>query len=229
MRVPLLSVFRSVCFIWMLAFPWCHVWSFDRIAPRHNVLVIIADDLNTDLGCYGHPVVKTPNIDRLAAKGLVFRDAHCQFPQCGPSRNSMMSGLYTAQTDTGENRELLRDQIPNVVTMSQQFMAHGYIATRIGKVYHYDNPDDIGNFGHDDPPSWNWRATPSGRDKNFLEPSITRISYLRNDVPDSDRLGDQMGWYEDTPGTEDQHTDGLVTQEALQQLQQLTYAQSLFL
>jgi len=228
MSVHFLSVLRSVICSGMLVLPWYHVWSFDRIAPRHNVLMIIADDLNTDLGCYGHPMVQTPNIDRLAAKGLVFRDAHTQFPQCGPSRNSMMSGLYTAQTGTEENRELLRDQIPNVVTMPQHFMAHGYIATRIGKVYHYDNPGDIGNFGHDDPPSWNWRSTPSGVDKTTLEPSITRISYLRSDVPDSDRLGDQMGWYEDSPGTENQHTDGMVTQEALQQLQQLTDAQSPF-
>ena len=64
-----------------------------------NVLFIIADDLNCDLGIYGNPQVKTPNIDELGSKGFTFLNAHNQYPLCGPSRASFMTGLYTNQTN----------------------------------------------------------------------------------------------------------------------------------
>ena len=87
-------------------------------ANRPNILFLICDDLNCDIGCYGHPLVKTPNIDRLAARGVRFDQAYCQYPLCGPSRASFMTGLYADQTLIHRNAIYIREHIPNVKTMS---------------------------------------------------------------------------------------------------------------
>ena len=79
-------------------------------ADRPNVLFLICDDLNCDLGSYGHPQVQSPNIDRLAARGVRFDNAHCQYPLCGPSRASFMAGMYPDQTLIRRNAIYLRER-----------------------------------------------------------------------------------------------------------------------
>ena len=86
-----------------------------------NVLFIIADDLNCDIGVYGNKVVKTPNIDRLIENGSLFLIAHCQYPLCGPSRASFMTGMYTNQTKMTKNNIFLRNTVPDVITIGQRF------------------------------------------------------------------------------------------------------------
>ncbi|MEI9896164.1 MAG: sulfatase-like hydrolase/transferase [Chthoniobacter sp.] len=118
------------------------------------MLFIAVDDMNADLGCYGSPVVKSPNIDRLAKQGLRFEHAYCQYPLCSPSRSSLMTGL-AAQPHAGLRFAVSFPQdLPQVVTLPQMFMKAGYYAGRVGKIYHYGNPGDIGTSGLDDPASW---------------------------------------------------------------------------
>lgn len=105
-------------------------------ADRPNLLFIAVDDLRDTLGCYGNTTVKTPNIDRLASRGVVFERAYVQYPVCNPSRSSFLSGLYPDQTGVTNNTTLLRDKLPNVVTFPQLLKDQGWHAAAFGKIFH---------------------------------------------------------------------------------------------
>lgn len=125
-------------------------------AEKPNVLFLIADDLNTALSGFGHKQCKTPNLDRLAERGVKFENMHCQYPVCGASRASIMSGLYPYSNLTLGNAGTLRGSMPDVVTLSQTFRNNGYYAGRISKIYHMRIPFEIidGTAESDDPFSW---------------------------------------------------------------------------
>src|SRR5688500_11842418 len=92
---------------------------------RRNVLFLISDDLNNFLGCYGDPRAKTPNIDKLAARGVRFDRAYCAFPLCGPSRCSLLTGLYPNSTGIHTNGQIFRQTIPQQHSMPQAFRLAG--------------------------------------------------------------------------------------------------------
>ncbi len=114
-----------------------------RLADKHyNVLFIAIDDLNDWVGCLGgHPDAKTPNLDRLAKKGLLFTSAHCSAPVCNPSRASLMTGILPSTSGVYSNSDPWRKFLPEAVTLPQHFMANGYKAIGRGKIYHGRWPD----------------------------------------------------------------------------------------
>ena len=105
-------------------------------AARPNVLFIVADDLRDHLGCYGNAVVKSPNIDRLAARGVRFNRAYVQYPVCNASRSSFLTGLRPDQTGVVNNTTLLRDKLPDVVTFPQLLKERGWHSAAFGKIFH---------------------------------------------------------------------------------------------
>lgn len=206
---------------------WLSIWFVDAgqaaDAKPVNVLFLIADDLNCDLHCYGHPQVKSPNIDRLAARGVRFEHAYCQFPLCSPSRSSFLTGRRPNATKIHTNPKSgrfasdyttpsphFREFIPDTVTLPQLFQQHDYQVARVGKLYHYGVPGQIGTNGPDDKASWQYVVNPAGRDKAEENQIFTL-------VPNS--YGGTLSWLA-TAGTDLEHTDGLSATAAISLLEQ---------
>ena len=167
-----------------------------------NVLFIVVDDLNHSLGCYGHRLVKSPNIDRLAARGIRFERAYCQFTICNPSRTSFLTGLRPDSTGVLNNTTGFRSKLPDVVTLPQLFRKHGYFTARVGKVFH-------GRKNTDDPKAWDVtsdpRGTPRGQKGQGRNLTGGRVKWCR--------------WLAAEGGDEDQ-SDGQIAAEAVRLLEQ---------
>lgn len=123
-------------------------------AERPNVLFFLVDDLRPELGCYGHPQVKSPNIDGLAKTGVRFERAYCQYPVCNPSRTSLLTGRYPTATGVMDNNTWFGTAHPDWVTLPRHFKNNGYASLRTGKIFH---------GGIDDVEAW----TAGGEQRSF--------------------------------------------------------------
>jgi iduronate 2-sulfatase len=160
----LLFVFALVVVSFQLAFA----------ADKPNVLFIAVDDLRPELGCYGNTIVKTPNIDRIASRGIVFNKAYCQQAVCSPSRTAIMTGLRPDVTKVWDLVTHFRVAQPDCVTLPQHFKAHGYHCAAINKIYHK---------GYEDGRSWSaphWYSSGRSVDTDLVD--FTKQIVTKHDV-----------------------------------------------
>lgn len=169
-------------------------------AARKNILLITVDDLNCDLGCYGHPLVQTPHIDRLARRGVRFSHAYCNYPVCNPSRSSFLSGRYPEQTQVLDNRVNPHQQLPGVAFLPAYLRQRGYFTARLGKIYH---------DGMDATDDWDVSVNPKGsanvnrgEGRNLTDGKFPYFHWVASEAP------------------EEEHPDAQTAAEAAKLLQQ---------
>ena len=181
---------------------------------RPNVLLILADDLRPQLGCYGERQMVTPNIDKLAAEGVVFKRTFCQQPLCGPSRASFLTGLRPDTSKVWDNFTPARKQAPDVVTLPQHFKNNGYHTQAVGKVSHTHGEVT------EDEPSWSvphWQVKASMR---YADPAL-REEYERRRAEGtmgSVRLGPR---FERADVPDNAYADGMVADRAVEVLREI--------
>ncbi len=161
---------RAIAWLASAALLW--VGQAARAAQPPNVLFIAVDDLRVELGCYGHSIVKSPNIDRLAERGTLFGRAYCQQAVCNPSHASLLTGLRPDTLRVWDLPTHFREHLPEVVTLPQWFKQHGYHTQNIGKVFHNWRQDAY----QGDPASWSVPAVMHyanhGADKAVVEGDV---------------------------------------------------------
>ena len=157
---------------------------------RPNVLFVISDDLDCRIGCYGDPVARTPNLDALAARGVRFHRAYCQYPLCNPTRSSVLSGRYPVSTGVLDNNTWLALEAGQA-TLPRYFESQGYATAEFGKVWHGPNR----GFTPSDPPPKNpaWSTPAERRRQQQDDPAYweTNATPYRNMRPPNPQ---QFGW-----------------------------------
>ncbi len=204
----------AIVFVCALAF----VCSPLTAADRPNVLLILIDDLKPALGCYGDAAARTPNMDALAARSMRFELAYCNQAVCAPSRFTLMLGSHSTSTGLYGLGSLLRDVVPDAVTMPQFFARHGYRTESLGKVFH------IGHGNQGDPDSF---SVPHFKDKviEYVDPESTGGQLTREEAYFENKMLGAIGTLPrgaafESPAVDDEsYADGRVAAEAIKRLQ----------
>ena len=188
-------------------------------AAKPNVLLILVDDLKPALRCYGDQTAVTPNIDKLASRGLRFELAYCNQAVCAPSRFNLMLGSRSTSTGLYGLGNRLRKSHPSAVTLPQYFAKHGYRTESMGKVFHIGH----GNIG--DPQSF---SVPHFPDEviEYLDPASTNggrltreEAYFTNQKLGQIRSLPKGAAFESPEVSDDSYADGRVASEAIRRLQ----------
>lgn len=177
-----------------------------------NVLLMVSDDLRDSVGCYGKKAAKTPNIDKLAARGVRFDHAYAQYPVCNPSRTSFMTGLRCEQTGVVGNTTFFRTKLPDIITMPQMLRQKGWYAASYGKIFHLGEAMGEVRMGwSDEGKSWDEAMV-------FQPTAAAKILEGRN------LAGGVLKWcyWGATGGTDDDQPDGQNAQHSIATIEKLT-------
>lgn len=172
-------------------------------SKQPNVLLICIDDLKPRLGCYGDPIAKTPCIDGLAQRGVLFERAYCNQAVCSPSRNALLVGLRPQTLGVYDLGTNFRKGIPDAVTMPQHFKSNGYYTQSFGKIFH------VGHNNNDDAASWSGESfKPKGRNYHLSE----------NQSAVNNKDGSKAAAYESADVPDELYNDSLIADAAIQAL-----------
>lgn len=218
MRTRLNLMLRFIlCFGMLLWVSPAEAASSPSSPRRPNLLLICVDDLKPTLGCYGDPLARSPNVDRLAARGMRFDRAYVNQAVCAPSRNALLTGMRPTSMgiyDLGTN---FRKAVPDAVTLPQYFKQHGYRSEGLGKIFH------VGHGNVEDPASWSvpfWKervvfyALPESGATNTL---TREEAYFANDRRPNAALP-RGAAYEAAEVPDDAYPDGKIADEAIRRL-----------
>jgi iduronate 2-sulfatase len=200
-------------------------------AKKMNVLFIAVDDLRPELGCYGNNIIKTPNIDRIAARGIVFNHAYCQQAVCSPSRSSLLTGRRPDATKVWDLETHFRVALPDTVTLPQYFKNNGYYCFAFNKIYHHGFEDGLSwNEPHWYPSGQTVDTAPTDPTKRIVKNFTGGVSeYLKapmppdNDKPNASKhgKGPKGNAFEISLKSDDQLPDGFTAATAITKLHEL--------
>lgn len=188
----------------------------DDVAAHPNILLIVSDDLTCCLGAYGNQVCRTPSLNRLASQSVQFNHAYCQFPVCGPSRASLMSGLYPEQLEFMGNKytpgsyRALNPKYADHPSIGGLLRRNGYVSIRVSKIFHMGIPANIetGSPGGDDPDSWD-------RSFNIMAPETASPGELETLSPKRTHFGSNFARVIVPSGREQTQADVLAASHAI--------------
>ena len=193
-------------------------------SSRPNILFIAIDDLRPELGCYGNKGIHSPNLDMLATQGRCFLRAYCQEAICSPSRASLLTGSRPDTIGVIENRTYFRDLNPQIITLPQHFIAHGYTTVYSGKIFHGVMTDDQHSWNHNPNRKGLTRPTTVGGNALLENQRI----YARNKARMVALYGESSSRglvhgpaFEAAPVEDDGYVDGYNTRVAIQTLNEL--------
>lgn len=202
----------------IIIFLFIYLIHVDVLWAKRNVLMILVDDLKPAIGCYGDKLAITPNIDKLASKGVKFDMAYCNQAVCAPSRNNLLLGSRSTSLGIYGLGTPFRKAIPDAISLPQYFRSHGYSAEAVGKILHFGH----GNTG--DPESW---SRPPIREKvvEYLKPVSTNGGQLTREEAffSNQRLGNirslpRGAAWESAKVDDEAYSDGRIAAEGIKRL-----------
>jgi iduronate 2-sulfatase len=185
---------------------------------RKNVLLICVDDLKPVLGCYGDPLAKTPNLDKLAARGMRFDRAYCNQAVCAASRNNLLLGSRSTSIGIYDLSVNFRKAVPDAVTLPQRFMKQGYRAEAVGKILHtgHGNTDDAASWSV---PTETFKVVEYLKPENSGDGKLTREEafFSNKELGRINQLPRGAAW-EIAEVPDNAYSDGKIADESIQRL-----------